>query len=88
MQNGFRITYAGRGCNGINAHDLLPLPYTEETINHVAQRIEQVQEVLGRQILMENVSSYISYRQSGEMTEWQFFTEVCERADCLMLLEY
>ena len=75
------------GLNGINAHDLLPLPYTEETINHVAQRIQHVQDFLGRQILMENVSSYISYRQSGEMTEWQFFTEVCERADCLMLLD-
>jgi uncharacterized protein (UPF0276 family) len=75
------------GLNGINAHDLLPLPYTEEAINHVAQRIQQVQEVLGRQILMENVSSYISYQQSGDMTEWEFFTEVCERADCLMLLD-
>ena len=75
------------GLNGINAHDLLPLPYTEEAISHVAQRIQQVQEVLGRQILMENVSSYISYRQSGDMTEWEFFTEVCERADCLMLLD-
>lgn len=75
------------GLNGINAHDLLPLPYTEEAINHVAQRIQQVQEILGRQILMENVSSYISYQQSGDITEWEFFTAVCERADCLMLLD-
>ena len=75
------------GLNGINAHDLLPLPYTEEAINHVAERIQQVQDFLGRQILMENVSSYITYTQSGDMTEWEFFTEVCERADCLMLLD-
>ena len=75
------------GLDGINAHDLLPLPYTEEAINHVVERIKQVQDFLGRQILMENVSSYITYKQSGEVTEWEFFTEVCERADCLMLLD-
>lgn len=75
------------GLNGINAHDLLPLPYTEEAIHHVVERIQQVQDFLGRQILMENVSSYITYTQSGDMTEWEFFTEVCERADCLMLLD-
>ena len=75
------------GLDGVNAHDLLPLPYTEEAINHVAERIQQVQDFLGRQILMENVSSYITYKQSGDVTEWEFFTEVCERADCLMLLD-
>ena len=75
------------GLNGTNAHDLLPLPYTEEAVDHVANRIQQVQDFLGRQILMENVSSYITYKQSGEVSEWEFFTEVCERADCLMLLD-
>lgn len=75
------------GLDGINAHDLLPLPYTEEAINHVVERIQTVQDFLGRQILMENVSSYITYKQSGDITEWEFFTEVCERADCLMLLD-
>jgi len=75
------------GLNGTNAHDLLPLPYTEEAIDHVVGRIQQVQDFLGRQILMENVSSYITYKQSGEVTEWEFFTEICERADCLMLLD-
>lgn len=74
------------GLNGINAHDLLPLPYTEEAINHVADRIKQVQDYLGRQILMENVSSYVAYRQSG-MEEWEFYTEICERADCFMLFD-
>lgn len=75
------------GLNGVNAHDLLPLPHTEEAIDHIAARIKQVQDVLGRQILMENVSSYITYKQSGDVPEWEFFTEVCERADCLMLLD-
>ena len=74
------------GTNGSNAHDLLPLPYTEEAINHVVQRIEQVQDFLGERMLIENVSSYVSYRQS-EMTEWQFLTEIAQRADCLLLLD-
>lgn len=74
------------GVHGVNAHDLLPLPYTEEAIQHVADRVMQVQDVLGRQILLENVSSYLSYSQSA-MTEWAFYTEICERADCYMLLD-
>lgn len=74
------------GTNGSNAHDLLPLPYTEETINHVVRRIEQVQDFLGCRMLIENVSSYVSYKQS-EMTEWQFLNEIAERSDCLLLLD-
>ena len=74
------------GVDQVNAHDLLPLPYTEEAIDHVVDRISQVQEILGRQILMENVSSYVSYQQSG-MTEWEFISEIAERADCLILLD-
>jgi len=72
--------------NGINTHDLLPLPYTEEAIQHVVERIQRVQDYLGRQILLENVSSYIRYAQSI-MPEWEFYREVCERADCYMLLD-
>jgi hypothetical protein len=74
------------GLNGTNLHDLLPLPYTEEAINHVAERVRQVQDFLGRRILLENVSSYVSYKQS-EMSEWEFVRAVIERADCLMLLD-
>ncbi len=74
------------GTNGTNAHDLLPLPYTEESIKHVAERISQVQDFLGCRMLIENVSSYVSYKQS-EMTEWEFLTELAERADCLLLLD-
>lgn len=69
-----------------NIHDLLPLPYTREAIEHVASRIVQVQDYLGRRILIENVSSYVNFNQS-EMTEWEFLNEVAERADCLLLLD-
>lgn len=74
------------GVDGQNSHDLLPLPYTEEAIRHVSDRLARVQDILGRQLLLENVSSYISYRES-EMTEWEFYNAVVERADCLMLLD-
>ncbi|MCU7938866.1 MAG: DUF692 domain-containing protein [gamma proteobacterium symbiont of Bathyaustriella thionipta] len=74
------------GTNGTNAHDLLPLPYTEEAIKHVVERIQQVQDFLGGRMLIENVSSYVSYKQS-EMTEWEFLSEIAHRADCLLLLD-
>ncbi len=74
------------GVGGINAHDLLPLPYTEEAINHVVARLNQVQEFLGRRILLENVSSYVTYPES-EMSEWEFLREIAARADCLILLD-
>ncbi len=69
-----------------NMHDLLPLPYTEESIAHVVERVDQVQEYLGRRILLENVSSYVTYKQSA-IPEWEFLREVTERADCLILLD-
>ena len=71
---------------GHNLHDLLPLPYNQEAVNHVVARVQQVQEFLGRRILLENVSSYVSYVHS-EMSEWEFYREVVEQADCLMLLD-
>lgn len=74
------------GAHSKNMHDLLPLPYTEEAIAHVVARVQQVQDFLGRRILLENVSSYITYRQSA-LTEWDFLREVVERADCLLLLD-
>ena len=72
--------------NGTNSHDLLPLPYNEDTISHVVNRIEQVQEYLGQQILLENLSSYVTYKNS-EMSEWEFFNEIARRADCNILLD-
>lgn len=68
------------------SHDLLPLPYTEEALAHVAARVQQVQDKLKRQILIENVSSYVTFTQST-LTEWQFLAELCERADCGLLLD-
>ncbi len=74
------------GVHGQNIHDLLPLPYTEETVKHVVERVKMVQDFLGRQILLENVSSYASYVDST-MTEWEFITEISNNADCLLLLD-
>lgn len=74
------------GVHGQNIHDLLPLPYTEETAKHVAERVNIVQDYLGRQILLENVSSYASYVDSN-MSEWEFISLICEQADCLLLLD-
>lgn len=67
-------------------HDLLPLPYTEEAIKHVVERVKQAQDFLGRRILLENVSSYVMCKASM-MPEWEFYTEVVQQADCLMLLD-
>ncbi|MDB6101032.1 MAG: hypothetical protein JWO52_1031 [Gammaproteobacteria bacterium] len=74
------------GIAGRNMHDLLPLPYTEEALANVVERVRTVQDILGRHILLENVSSYVSYRDS-QVTEWQFLREIAERADCLILLD-
>jgi uncharacterized protein len=74
------------GVAGRNTHDLLPLPYTEEALAHVVARVRTVQEVLERRILLENVSSYVSFRDSP-LSEWQFLAEIAARADCLILLD-
>jgi len=74
------------GVEGKNLHDLLPLPYTEETLAAVVARVGQVQDVLGRQILLENVSSYLTFNAS-DMSEWEFLAEVAVRADCNILLD-
>jgi uncharacterized protein (UPF0276 family) len=72
--------------HGYNAHDLLPLPYTEATLAHVAERLQAVQERLGRRILVENPSSYLAF-QSSELGEAQFLAELSRRADCGILLD-
>ncbi len=74
------------GVGGHDAHDLLPLPYTEEALTHVVERVRRVQDFLGRRILLENVSTYLEYRHSI-MPEWEFLTAVAERADCGILLD-
>lgn len=74
------------GVDGENLHDLLPLPFTEEALRHTAGRVRQVQEALGRRILLENVSSYVTYRHSA-MPEWEFLAEVARRSGCGILLD-
>jgi len=68
------------------AHDLLPLPYTDEALAHVAERVRRVQDRLGRRILVENVSSYVTFTHSA-LPEWEFLAAVAERADCGILLD-
>lgn len=74
------------GVDGQYLHDLLPLPYTQSTSDWVADRIQQVQNFLGRRILIENVSSYLSY-ECSEMIEWEFLNDVVKKADCGILLD-
>lgn len=74
------------GIDGLNTHDLLPLPYNEESLIHVAQRVRDVQSYLSQRILLENVSSYVSFKGST-MSEWQFLNALAEEADCDILLD-
>jgi uncharacterized protein (UPF0276 family) len=74
------------GVHGVNLHDLLPVPYTEEALGHVVERVTQVQDFLGRRLTLENVSSYVTFGQS-EMSEWEFVSEVARRADCWLLFD-
>lgn len=74
------------GVNQENLHDLLPLPYTKETITHVTNKILQVQDFLKRPMIFENVSAYLSFSHS-EMNEWEFIHEIIKRTDCEILLD-
>jgi hypothetical protein len=74
------------GVEGINSHDLLPLPYTEAAIAHVSARVSQVQDVLGRELLLENLSSYVEFSGS-DMPEWAFVAEIARRSGCRLLLD-
>jgi uncharacterized protein (UPF0276 family) len=67
-------------------HDLLPLPYTEEALAHVAARVERVQERLRRPLVLENPSSYVAYRDST-MREWEFLAALARRTGCGILLD-
>ena len=71
---------------GFSSHDLLPLPYTEESLDVVCRNIECAQEALGRRLLIENPSSYVTFAQSV-LTEWEFLEALCARTDCDLLLD-
>lgn len=70
----------------VDLHDLLPLPYTEEAVHHVAERIRTVQDHLELRLGIENTSSYLTYNAST-MTEWEFITAIVTEADCALLLD-
>jgi hypothetical protein len=74
------------GVHGVNLHDLLPIPYTREALDHVAARVLLVQERLGRPLTLENVSTYVRF-EASEMTEWEFLTELTRRTGCWLLLD-
>jgi hypothetical protein len=71
---------------GEHFNDLLPLPYTEEAVEHLASRVREVQDTLGRQILVENLSSYFAYTASS-LSEWEFLAAVVARSGCGLLLD-
>src|SRR3954465_3044531 len=74
------------GVHGKNLHDLLPIPYTREALDHVVGRVNLVQDFLGRPIALENVSTYVQFKNS-EMTEWEFLTELSRRSGCWLLFD-
>lgn len=78
------ICWAGH--EGQHMHNLLPLPYTTEVADYVAEKIRMVQDMMERPFLLENVSSYVEFTQS-DMPEWEFLSHVAEKADCGLLLD-
>ncbi|MGS0675325.1 DUF692 domain-containing protein [Shewanella sp. 125m-1] len=74
------------GNDDFKVADLLPLPYTQEAVMHISQRIKQTQDFLGERILLENVSTYMSCRHN-ELSEGEFIAAIAEEADCYLLLD-
>lgn len=74
------------GVAGRNTHDLLPLPLNEESLAHTVARVREVQDFLERPLVIENPSSYVTFR-SSTLSEWEFLTRLCEAADCRLLLD-
>lgn len=74
------------GVNGVNSHDLLPLPLTHESLTHVSSRVDAVQQVWGQSLILENPSTYVGFR-ADVIPEAEFFAELCHRTGCGMLLD-
>jgi uncharacterized protein len=74
------------GVLGRNTHDLLPVPFTEQTLRHVVERVRTLQDFLERPFVMENPSSYVTF-QDSTLDEWEFVTRMAEEADCGLLLD-
>jgi hypothetical protein len=75
------------GVSGKNTHDLLPMPYTDEALHHVAARVRAVQDFLGAPLALENPSTYVEFATVGGMPEWEFMARLAEEADCALLLD-
>jgi uncharacterized protein (UPF0276 family) len=74
------------GVLGVNTHDLVAIPFTEESLAHVVSRVRAAQEVLERPLVLENPSTYVTYTASS-MTEWEFLARMAEDADCGLLVD-
>jgi uncharacterized protein (UPF0276 family) len=74
------------GVSGLNVHDLLPVPFTSEALDHLVARINRTQDILKRRLLIENVSSYLAF-DNPDFTEYEFLAELASRSDCLLLLD-
>lgn len=74
------------GVAGLNAHDLLPIPFNEKTLRHVTERVRAVQDFLDRPIVLENPSSYITFADS-RMPEWEFLTRLTDETGCGLLID-
>jgi uncharacterized protein (UPF0276 family) len=74
------------GVAGRNTHDLLPIPFNEATLRHVVERVRMAQDFLERPLVLENPSSYVTFRDST-MSEWEFITRMAEETDCGLLLD-
>jgi len=74
------------GVAGINTHELLPVPFTEQSLRHMAQRVRNAQDVLERPLVLENPTTYAAFAHST-MTEWEFLTRLCENTGCELLLD-
>ena len=74
------------GVHGVNLHDLLPIPYTREALDHVVSRVQYVQDYLKRPIALENVSTYVQFGHS-EMPEWKFISEMAKRTGCWLVFD-
>ncbi len=74
------------GVHGVNLHDLLPIPYTREALDHIVARVQHVQDHLKRPLALENVSTYVQFAHS-EMPEWEFISELTKRTGCWLVFD-
>src|SRR5262245_24659927 len=74
------------GVNGLNGHDLYPVPYTEEGLRHMVSRVRIIQDYLGQPLVLENPSTYLTFRASS-MPEEEFIARLAVEADCALLLD-